>query len=274
MYYFLDKALPFGSSISCAHFQEFSNAIAWIVTFRTGQNNVNYLDDYLFVALMTLFCNGQVEEFLLVCKTVNFPVNLEKTFWGTTRLTFLGLLIDTENQVVCIPVDKVKKGRTLVQNVLAKRTVTVHQLQQLCGYLNFLCKCVVPGRAFTRRLYAATAGKCGSLKSFHHINISGEVKADLKVWNIFLQQPDVYCRPFIDFERLWSADELNLYTDSSKNANLAIGGYCNSSWFVQQWDREFLLKENPSIQYLELYAIATAVMLWIHRFQNKSGSIY
>ena len=66
VYYFLDKALPFRSSISCAHFQEFSSAIAWIVTFRTGQDNINYLDNYLFVSLLTLFCNGQVEQFLMV----------------------------------------------------------------------------------------------------------------------------------------------------------------------------------------------------------------
>ena len=31
IYYFIDKCLPFGSSISCAHFQAFSNAIAHIV---------------------------------------------------------------------------------------------------------------------------------------------------------------------------------------------------------------------------------------------------
>ena len=32
IYYFVDKCLPFGSSISCAIFQAFSNAISHIVT--------------------------------------------------------------------------------------------------------------------------------------------------------------------------------------------------------------------------------------------------
>ena len=31
---------------------------------------------------------------------------------------------------------------------------TVKQLQQLCGFLNFPCHAIVPGRAFTRRMYA------------------------------------------------------------------------------------------------------------------------
>ena len=51
-YYFVDKCLPFGASISCAHFQRFSNSIAHIVTYFTGQENINYLDDYLFAHLL------------------------------------------------------------------------------------------------------------------------------------------------------------------------------------------------------------------------------
>ena len=105
-YFFVDKCLPFGSSISCAHFQEFSNGIAHIVRFRTKQDLVNYLDDFFFAALLKLICDGQVETFLQVCKAVNFPVNLEKTFWGSTRIVFLGLLLDTVNQMILIPMEK------------------------------------------------------------------------------------------------------------------------------------------------------------------------
>ena len=49
-YYFLDKALPFGASISCSHFQRVSNGVAHIVRFKTKKANVNYLDDFLFAA--------------------------------------------------------------------------------------------------------------------------------------------------------------------------------------------------------------------------------
>ena len=34
-YYFVDKCMPFGASISCAHFQAFSDAVAHLVTYRT-----------------------------------------------------------------------------------------------------------------------------------------------------------------------------------------------------------------------------------------------
>ena len=51
-YFFVDKCLPFGASISCAIFQEFSNSISFLVTHRTKRPNVNYLDDFLFAALL------------------------------------------------------------------------------------------------------------------------------------------------------------------------------------------------------------------------------
>ena len=82
-YFFLDKCLPFGSSISCRIFQEFSNAVAHLVTARTRELLVNYLDDYLFAALVKAMCDGQVRVFLDICDSIKFPVSLEKTFWGT-----------------------------------------------------------------------------------------------------------------------------------------------------------------------------------------------
>ena len=93
-YYFMDKCLPFGASISCSHFQRFSNAVAHIMKCRTNMPNINYLDDYLFAAMLKMMCDWQVQKFLDLCQEIGFPVNMDKTFWGTTLLTFLGLLID------------------------------------------------------------------------------------------------------------------------------------------------------------------------------------
>ena len=64
LWYFVDKCLPFGSSISCAHFQDFSNSVAHLVWFHTKKVCINYLDDYLFAALLEAVCNGQVQVIL------------------------------------------------------------------------------------------------------------------------------------------------------------------------------------------------------------------
>ena len=136
-YYFVDKCLPFGSSISCAIFQKFSNAIAFLVRSRTNKPLVNYLDDYLFAALLKAACDGQV--FLEICTRIGFPVALEKTFWGTNLLVFLGLLLDTVMQRVAIPADKVERALNMIEYFLNKvnKKVTVHEVQKLGGFLNF-----------------------------------------------------------------------------------------------------------------------------------------
>ena len=120
-YYFVDKCYPFGSSISCAHFQAISDAIAYIVSFRMLQQVLNYLDDYFFVALLTALCDGQVNTFLKVCELINFPLSIEKTFWSSTMMTFLGFLLDTQKQLVCIPVDKITKAIEMIQMFLLKK---------------------------------------------------------------------------------------------------------------------------------------------------------
>ena len=198
-YFFIDNCLPFGAAISCAIFQRVSSAIAHIVKFKTKKELINYLDDFLFVQLLRILCNRQVSTFLQVCKEINFPISGEKTFWSTTQMTFLGFLIDTVRQMVSIPWDKVEKGKALISNVPSKenKRITVAQLQRVTGFLNFLCRCVVPGRAFTRRLYSFMGGN--KLKPHHHIRVNSEMRRDLEMWLIFLDHPSSFCRPFIDY---------------------------------------------------------------------------
>ena len=63
-YYFVDKCLPFGASISCALFQAFSDALAHIVHYKSAQENVNYLDNFFFVAMYKYMCDRQIRIFL------------------------------------------------------------------------------------------------------------------------------------------------------------------------------------------------------------------
>ena len=266
-YYFFDKALPFGSSISCSHFQRFSNAVAHIVKFLSDNaENVNYLDDFLFVALLQYLCNNQVRTFLEVCEQIKFPVAMEKTFWGTTRLVFLGLLIDTISQTVSVPIDKIVKAIDMVQNVLNNdsKKITLNQLQKICGFLNFLGRCVVPGRAFTRRLYAFSLG---NLKPHHHIKINQEMRRDLETWLVFLKHPSIFNRPFLDFSKLLIASEINLYSDAS--GRIGFGAICDSFWMYGYWPAEFLDEQKPSIEFLELFGVVVAVVQWIHKYKNK-----
>ena len=199
IYYFVDKCLPFSASISCKLFQDFSDCIAFIFTYHAGKKTVNYLDDYYFAALLKALCDSQIHAFLEICYLICFPVSLKKTEWGSTVITFLRFLIDSENQIIGIPVEKIHRAIELITDMLNSKNSkpTLHKLQKLCGFLNYLCRCIVPRRTFTRRLYAFTSGV---LLPHHHIRVNMEMKDDLKMWLTFLNHPTAYCRPFLDFK--------------------------------------------------------------------------
>ena len=272
-YYFFDKCLPFGASISCKHFQDFSDAVAHIVKCKTKAENINYLDDFFFVALFKSICDKQIQTFLDTCEFINFPVSMEKTFWGTTRLTFLGLVIDTRLQLVCVPKEKIERAINAIMEMLNKKSkkTTLKKLQQLCGFLNFIGKSIVPGRAFTRRLY--TFGE-KTLKDYHHLPIKQEMKLDLTMWLSFLNHPAAHSRSFFEFDKNYSAEEIDMYTDAS--TLFGCGGHNDNEWFVGAWqeEQEFMDKTQPSINYLELYAVTVAIILWIHKYQNKKITLF
>ena len=270
-YYFVDKCLPFGAAISCAHFQRVSNAIAHLVKFKTGRKTVNYLDDYLFAALMRLLCNMQLQAVLDICAQINFPVSIDKTYWATTTITFLHFLINTITQTVLIPVEKVEKAKKLISNMLeSKRSkATVHQIQKLCGFLNFIGRCIIPGRAFTRRLYTLTANP--KLKQHHHVKIDAETRCDLVIWQSFINDASIYSRPFLDYSRHLVANQLDFFTDAS--GKHGFGGVCSNAWMYGVWP-EWLLQLKPSIEYQELYAVVAAALAWLSRFSNNRIIIF
>ena len=273
-YYFIDKYLPFGASISCALFQAFSDAIAHIMRVKSGKDNVNYLDDFLFVALLRAFCNAQIDLFLAICKRINFPVSIDKTFYGSTQQIFLGFLIDTVAELIMIPEAKILKGRTLIENALRKRKLSVKQCQQICGFLNFLGRAIVPGRAFTRRLYAFADTSNTKLRPHHHVRLTQEMKDDLHMWRKFLWHPSVFARGFIDFSTTLQAEKISMFSDALRNVELGYGGICENSWMYGQWEPSFIETYKPSIAYLELYALVAIVLNWIHRFKNKRIILY
>ena len=268
-YYFIDKCLALGMSISCSHFQRFSNSIAHIMRVKTGNENVNFLDDFLFVALWKYLCDAQINKFIELCNFISFPVNIEKTFWGTTRLVFLGFLIDMALQMVFIPVEKIQKVNQMLDHLFEekKKKTSLKKLQSLAGFLNFLSRCVKPGRAFTRKFYVKVTELEGRLKPHHNIAITSELRKDMQMWKEFLSHPTVYCRPFTDFTDEVTAYQVNFFTDAS--GGIGFGALCYSHWMSQKWDKELVIAKQLDIECLELYALVAAAEAWLHNFRNK-----
>ena len=272
-YFFVDKCLPFGAAISCAVFQEFSNALSHIVRVKSkGTENVNYLDDFLFLAAVAFLCNHQLSVFLRICEKINFPVSEDKTEWASKCITFLGLLIDLRAKLVRIPQQKIVRATNLINKMLTakKFKTTLRELQELCGYLNFLCKAIIPGRTFTRRLYMLGAGL---RLPHHHLKLKADARADLKLWLEFLQNDGAYNRPFFHFDKVYYVPT-DFATDASKSATGGCRGVCGTDWYIMEWDQVFLNRYNPSINYLELFALTVGILSWADRFENQNVTFF
>ena len=242
----------------------------------------NYLDDFLLIALTKFFCDWLINEFLHLCKLLGVPVALEKTEWGMSIITFLGILLDGRFQKLGIPEEKRIRTINELQLMLDRKKAMVRELQQLTGLLNFLCRAVHTGWAFTCRMYAkfsyeaksdAIYGKDDTikkLKPYHHVRLDQEFKEDCRVWLTFLTNKMLaVSRPFIDLQNVLDAEVLDLYTDAAKGVLLGFGGVLKKHWFFGQWEPGYISKFDLSIEYLELYAVCVSVYLWMTSIADK-----
>ena len=186
--FFLDKVVPFGASCSCALFQTFCDSLFHIVESTwTGPGKfrcVNYLDDFLILHDEEEICNAMVRHFLDICNRINLPVSMEKTEWAQNKIVFLGMILDGVQHRIMIPEDKRVKSINAISFAADHRKMTVKQIQCLTGLLNFLNKAIIPGRVFTRRMYAKahTTNSMGQeLKHYHHVTLDSEFKDDCRM---------------------------------------------------------------------------------------------
>ena len=55
-------------------------------------------------------------------------------------------------------------------------------------------------------------------------------------------------------------EQLDFYSDSSRNFELGFGAHFENDWMVGRWDTQFCEQKQPSIAYLELFAVTAAVL--------------
>lgn len=260
--YFVDKALPFGCSISCALFEKFSTFLEWCAKSASGSTNlIHYLDD---------FCGGEKSEeeaaqllsaILEVFSCLGVPVAPEKVEGPSTCLKFLGLVVDTIAMEVRIPDDKVTSLRQQIRSWLeGRKKVTLKELQSLIGKLNFACRAVVPGRAFCRRLIDAMRH---ASKPHHRIRITTSMKEDLQIWDQFLHD---FNGRSIMLKGLWvDNDGLDLYTDAA--GSIGFGAYFQGHWSCGVWPAHWQ-QQGPDITFKELFPIVLALHLWGCQLKN------
>ncbi|XP_054843036.1 uncharacterized protein LOC129334764 isoform X1 [Eublepharis macularius] len=263
--YYMDRALPMGCSVSCAAFERFSSFLEWELRRRAGsRDSAHYLDDFLFVGRAgSSECARLLDTFLRLAEELGVPLAHEKTEGPSTVLTFLGIELDTVQQSMRLPLNKVDDLRARLQEFKVKRKASLIELQQLVGHLNFACKAIAPGRAFLRRLCDAMA----PLRAPHHrLRVTSGMRDDLDVWSEFVEG--------FNGVTLWREElllEAELQVTSDASGSTGFGVYFRRHWCAEQWPPDWLASDLVrDLTFLEFFPILVAVHLWGDELANHS----
>ena len=58
------------------------------------------------------------------------------------------------------------------------------------------------------------------------------------------------------------ARDISFYSDASASPTLGFGAILGEKWIQGNWDTCFMLKHEPSIEFLEMFALCTGVLTW------------
>lgn len=262
--FYVDRCLPMGCSISCAYFEAFSTFLEWVVKREAAIPSVlHYLDDFLFVGPpSSRVCTILLRTMERMAHYFWDPLSPDKTEGPSSRIQFLGILIDSKAMECSLPVDKLEDLRLLVHRFKVAWKLRLRELQSLLGKLNFECRIIPMGRVFCRRLSMATAGVTVPA---HFVRLTSALREDLAVWGEFL---DCFNGRSLFQDGPLSNRELELYTDAS--GSHGFGAYFQGEWCAAEWPVAWREKGFcGNLALLELFPIIVALEIWGQRFLNK-----
>jgi len=206
--YYIDTCLPFGLR-SAPLFNQLTNAIHWSLEHNYGVHHVlHYLYDFFTAGSPGSTERSQV--MLSLCTTINAPVKTSKIDGPSTTLTFLGIVIDTEEMTADISPEKKADLILSLQSLRQKDKYTKHQLLFLVGKLSFACKVISADRIFLRHLIDLS---CKVSQMHHHLHLRTDAHLDLDWRLAFLP---TWSGMSGILESNWSTSlSMSLYTDTS-----------------------------------------------------------
>ena len=133
--FYIDNCLPFGLRSAPFLFNQLADAIHWSLQHNHGVRHVlHYLDDFFTAGSPgTKECSDNLQAMLSLCNNINSPVKTSKIEGPSTRLTFLGIVIDTENMTASISPERKADLILSIQSLRKKDKCTKHQLLSLVG---------------------------------------------------------------------------------------------------------------------------------------------
>ena len=140
---YVDGALPFGLRSAPKLFTAVVDTLLWIMGQHGVREAMHYLDDFLVLGPAgSEECGEAVSTSMQLCQSLGVPIAPHKTEGPSTTLSFLGILIDTEDMVLRLPSDKLARLHAAISEWKGRRSCRKQQLLSLIGQLQHACRVV------------------------------------------------------------------------------------------------------------------------------------
>ena len=261
--YYFDTVLPFGGRFSPALFDDMSKLLEFFLKHHGHVKHVlHYIDDFWWAAPADDPERERVLKlFRFLSEYLGVPMAEEKTAGPATKITFLGIELDSVAQTISVPEGKVKELMDELTVFHQRRLATKTEMQSLIGKLSFATKCIPAGRFFLRRFINISSGV---RQNSRKIRLTSDFKADVEWWMRFLPEWNGTCS-FLQSEET-SASSMHLFTDAA--GSTGCGAVFGSQWFYFPWP-EWMKAAQPPIAFYELLPVYLACDLWGINWQRK-----
>ena len=183
--FYVDLHLPFGLRSSPCLFNRLADAFEWILKHNYAISALmHYLDDYFTVGPpWSPLCASQVDIMVKTAARLGIPLAPDKLEGPTSRLVFLGILIDSTLMECSLPPDKLSELVAELLTWSSRKKCLKRELLSLIGKLNFACRIIPAGRIFLRRLIDLfTTARL----PLHHVSLNTEARRDVAWWLKYL----------------------------------------------------------------------------------------
>ena len=179
----IDKRLPFGARFSPGIFHRLTQSVRRMMSRRGFHNVIVFLDDFLIVEPTLERCVLAQRVLITLLRSLGFDIAWDKVEGPAQKLIFLGIEIDTIQDLLVLPEKKLQDFEQLVESMLSLKRVSYKRLQALAGKLNWASAVVRGGRTYLRRILDLMKP---IKQTRHKIKVTQGMKEDLLWWSKFL----------------------------------------------------------------------------------------
>ena len=254
---YVDISVPFGLRSAPLMCQATTDAVTWIMDcfdIRIW----NYIDDLCGIGNLEAF-----ERLLFVLRELGLPIARHKLQPPSTQVTWLGIVIDTDQMEIRIPDDRLTETLTLVRSWRSKTSCSLRDLQKILGKLHYVSTCCKPARLFVNRMLETLRSAYDS--PHEHISLDSNFQKDICWFVDFLSQfngKSMIRHPHID------------YTVRLDACLSGCGAICDGiDEYYHTPFPGFILDKCHIIAHLEMLNIVVAMKIWSEHWAGKCVKI-